>query len=82
MRVSSGTATGKIEESLKILEDIFKETDNSVKEAERKWSDNVSRQFVKKYVNPFMEIQQKTIGEIKSILVNVHSIETMLNNNK
>ncbi len=82
MKVSSGTASGKIEESLKTLEDIFKETNNIVNEAERVWTDNVGKQFMKKYVIPFMEVQQKSIGEIKSLLFNVQSIETMLNNNK
>jgi hypothetical protein len=37
---------------------------------------------MRKYVIPFMEVQQKSIGEIKSLLFNVQSIETMLNNNK
>lgn len=82
MRVSKGTASAKIENSLTTLEEIFKQNCIIVNEAERIWTDNLNKQFTRKYVTPFMEIQQKSIGELKNLLFNIQSIETMLNNNK
>jgi len=82
MKVSSDNTSGQIKESLRILEDLFKENKLIVEEARYTWTDTISKQFMRKYGNNFIEVQQKSIGEIKSILISVESIENTLRNNR
>jgi hypothetical protein len=72
MKVSSGTASGKIEESLKTLEDIFKETNNIV---------NVLQIVNNELSTLFKDFGTENIEDLLSICFGTNLVNTFITNN-
>jgi hypothetical protein len=81
MKIKSGSASESVKSAQQTLEQMMRKSKEVVEGASNNWTDTLKNDFFKKYIREFIDVQESTQSDLKSILLSVVSIENMLSRN-